>query len=114
IFYTASEADWHNPEIAPDLRRYFSGRAGVSAEERVRLFKLAWDVCGEAFSQRMSQYCRFYGGDPIRIRALYQAVHPDRRQLGEIVERALGRREEAPLPLAMRSRPGPPGSPPPK
>jgi Aromatic ring hydroxylase len=68
------------------------GRAGVSAEERIALFKLAWDVTGDAFAQRMAQYVRFYSGDPIRLTAGFYSQY-DKGPLFELVERALGRRE---------------------
>ncbi len=74
------------------------GRAGVSAEERIALFKLAWDATGESFAQRMAQYVRFYSGDPIRLTAGFYAQY-DKAPLFELVERALGRRDGVPLPI---------------
>src|SRR5262249_58067449 len=75
------------------------GGAGVSAEERIALFKLAWDVTGETFAQRMQQYVRFYSGDPIRLTAGFYAQY-DKAPLLEIVERALGRRDGRPIPIS--------------
>src|SRR5512144_3223052 len=106
FFYAPSEADLQNPELRPHIDRYVRGRAGVSAEERVALFKLAWDVTGEAFAQRMAQYVRFYSGDPIRLTAGFYAQY-DRAPLLELVERALGHRDGVPLPIT----PAEPGSP---
>ena len=74
-------------------------RAGISAEERIALFKLAWDVTGESFGQRMAQYVRFYSGDPIRLTAGFYAQY-DKQPLFEIVERALGRRDGLPIPIS--------------
>ncbi|HKX02118.1 MAG TPA: 4-hydroxyphenylacetate 3-hydroxylase N-terminal domain-containing protein [Methylomirabilota bacterium] len=106
FFYAPSEADLQSPEIRPLIDRYVRGRAGVSAEERIALFKLAWDVTGEAFAQRMAQYVRFYSGDPIRLTAGFYAQY-DKAPLLDLVERALGRREGVPLPIT----PVEPGSP---
>lgn len=64
-------ADFDNPELRSDIDKYYGGRSGVSAEERVRVFKLAWDLCGEAFGQRLLQYERYYTGDPVRKRAIF-------------------------------------------
>ena len=64
FFYAPTEADLASPEVRPYIDKYVRGRAGVSAEERIALFKLAWDVTGESFAQRMAQYVRFYSGDP--------------------------------------------------
>ncbi len=99
FFYAPSEADLANPEVRPYIDRYVRGRAGVSAEERIALFKLAWDVTGETFAQRMAQYVRFYSGDPIRLTAGFYAQY-DKAPLFEIVERALGRREGQPIPIS--------------
>jgi anthranilate 3-monooxygenase (FAD) / 4-hydroxyphenylacetate 3-monooxygenase len=99
FFYAPSEADLANAELRPYLDKYVRGRAGVSAEERIALFKLAWDVTGETFAQRMAQYVRFYSGDPIRLTAGFYAQY-DKAPLLEIVERALGRRDGQPIPIS--------------
>ena len=106
FFYAPAEADLANPEIRPYIDKYVRGRAGVSAEERIALFKLAWDVTGESFASRMAQYVRFYSGDPIRLMAGFYAQY-DRAPLFEIVERALARRENTPIPIS----PDNPGAP---
>jgi len=99
FFYAPSEADLQNEEIRPLIDRYVRGRAGVSAEERIALFKLAWDVTGDSFAQRMAQYVRFYSGDPIRLTAGFYGQY-DKASLFELVERALGRREGQPIALS--------------
>lgn len=98
FFYAPTEADLASPEVRPYIDRYVRGRAGVSAEERIALFKLAWDVTGETFAQRMAQYVRFYSGDPIRLTAGFYQQY-DKAPLFELVERALGRRDGVPLPI---------------
>ena len=98
FFYAPSQADLANPEIRPAIDRYVRGRAGVSAEDRIALFKLAWDATGESFAQRMAQYVRYYSGDPIRLTAGFYMQY-DKAPLFEIVERALGRRDGQPLPI---------------
>jgi anthranilate 3-monooxygenase (FAD)/4-hydroxyphenylacetate 3-monooxygenase len=106
FFYAPSEADLASPELRPHIDRYVRGRAGVSAEERIALFKLAWDATGEAFAQRMAQYVRFYSGDPIRLTAGFYTQY-DKGPLFELVERALGHRDGVPLPIT----PDDPGAP---
>jgi len=59
--------DFASP-IGADVRKYYQG-AGVSALERTKLFKLAWDLTGDAFGQRALQYERYYAGDPVRLTA---------------------------------------------
>jgi anthranilate 3-monooxygenase (FAD)/4-hydroxyphenylacetate 3-monooxygenase len=99
FFYAPSEADLASPELRPYLDRYVRGRAGVSAEERIALFKLAWDATGESFASRMAQYVRFFSGDPIRLTAGFYTQY-DKAPLLELVERALGRRAGVPLPIS--------------
>jgi len=67
------EADLRSA-IGPDIARYYRG-AGVDAEERIHLSKLAWDVTGTQFGQRMLQYERYYAGDPVRVGANYYLDH---------------------------------------
>ena len=66
LLISPTEADLRS-EIGPDIARYYKG-AGVEAEERIRLFKLAWDATGTQFGQRMLHYERYYAGDPVRRR----------------------------------------------
>ncbi|HUO62126.1 MAG TPA: 4-hydroxyphenylacetate 3-hydroxylase N-terminal domain-containing protein [Terriglobales bacterium] len=106
FFYAPSEADLGSAEIRPYIDRYVRGRAGVAAEERIALFKLAWDVTGESFGQRMAQYVRFYSGDPIRLTAGFYTQY-DKAPLLELVERALGRRDGEPIPISL-DNPGAP------
>lgn len=51
-------ADFEHPELREELDRYYVGTGGISSVERVSIFKLAWDLCGEAFGQRLLQYER--------------------------------------------------------
>lgn len=55
-------------ELKPLLQRYFRG-ADVPAEDRVRLFQLAWDLVGSPLGSRHELYERFYTGDPVRMYA---------------------------------------------
>jgi 4-hydroxyphenylacetate 3-monooxygenase len=47
------------------LQLYFEG-ASVGAEQKVKLFKLAWDLIGSPLDSRHELYERFYTGDPVR------------------------------------------------
>ncbi len=63
-----SMEDFDSP-IAADVATYYQGAAGTDARQRVALFKMAWDVCGDAFGQRQVQYERYHQGDPVRLMA---------------------------------------------
>ena len=86
LLISPTEADLRSP-IGPDIARYYKG-AGVEAEERIRLFKLAWDATGTQFGQRMLHYERYYAGDPVRVSAAYHAAY-DVTPLLAMVQRAL-------------------------
>ncbi|WP_431899024.1 4-hydroxyphenylacetate 3-hydroxylase family protein [Nonomuraea sp. bgisy101] len=59
----SSVAEFRNPATRPDIDRYVQS-PGVPAEERVKLFKLAWDAVGSEFGGRHHQYEMFYAGAP--------------------------------------------------
>lgn len=73
--------------IRGDLDRYYRG-AGISALERTRISKLAWDATGTQFGQRMLHYERYFGGDPVRNGANFYLAY-DVAPLLRLVERAL-------------------------
>jgi 4-hydroxyphenylacetate 3-monooxygenase len=58
------KADFATP-IAPDPERYLETDTRT-AQERVKLFHLAWDVACSAFGGRQELYKRFFQGDTLR------------------------------------------------
>ena len=71
-----SEGDFDAP-IGPEVERYLTTDT-AEARERVRLFRLAWDVACSAFGGRQVLYERFFGGDPTRnALLLYGAYNRD-------------------------------------
>lgn len=54
--------------ISKHMHHYFEGKT-VSAEKKVQLFKLAWDLIGSPLGARHELYERFYAGDPVRAYA---------------------------------------------
>ena len=71
---TPSEADLDGP-LAGDIAQYLA-TDNASARDRVRLFRLAWDVAGSSFGSRQVLYERFFASDPLtRARAL-AAIYP--------------------------------------
>lgn len=59
--------DFYGP-ISKLMHLYFEG-ATISAEKKVQLFKLAWDLIGSPLGSRHELYERFYAGDPFRAYA---------------------------------------------
>lgn len=66
----SSVADLTSPLTAADIGRYVQS-PGVDSEERVKLFKLAWDIIGSEFAGRHQQYEMFYAGAPFVVKGAY-------------------------------------------
>ena len=66
-------------EIRSGISVTFSGEAmrtdTASAEDRVRLFRLAWDTCCSAFGSRQVLYERFFQGDVYRNVVLLNGLY---------------------------------------
>ena len=56
-----TEADMNGP-LALEINKYLETDT-ASAEERVRLFRLAWDTSCSAFGSRQVLYERYFGGN---------------------------------------------------
>ena len=78
---TPSEADFRGP-LAPDLEQYLATDA-ASARDRVKLFRLAWDIAGSAFGSRQVLYERFFASDPLNRARTLIAMYPK----SELIER---------------------------
>ncbi|HXF83045.1 MAG TPA: 4-hydroxyphenylacetate 3-monooxygenase, oxygenase component [bacterium] len=61
-----TRADLDAAALRPVIDRYYQA-ARLNAEDRVRLFRLAWDVALSAFGARQVLYERFFFGDPVRM-----------------------------------------------
>ncbi|UOQ45997.1 4-hydroxyphenylacetate 3-monooxygenase, oxygenase component [Halobacillus salinarum] len=62
-----------NSSIKEDLNHYLQA-GDKKGEEKVRLFRLAWDLCLSSFGGRQTLYERFFFGDPIRVsQSIYNA-----------------------------------------
>jgi 4-hydroxyphenylacetate 3-monooxygenase len=63
----SSVADLVNPETRADIDHYVYS-PNMPAEQRVKLFKLAWDAVGSEFAGRHHQYELFYAGAPFVVK----------------------------------------------
>ena len=77
-----------DPELRPLIDRYLPGANGMAAEERIRIFRLAWDFAGSALASRNEQYERFYLASSPRNLARHLAF-TDRSRADRLVERFL-------------------------
>ena len=78
-----AEADLKGP-LAGEIHRYLDTDTATAAE-RIRLFRLAWDVSCSAFGGRQTLYERYFGGDAARNAALLYQIY-DRGAAREMVE----------------------------
>ena len=60
------KADLDSGELRPLIEQYYQA-ARLPAGERIRLFRLAWDVALSSFGSRQVLYERFFFGDPVRM-----------------------------------------------
>jgi 4-hydroxyphenylacetate 3-monooxygenase len=78
---TPSEADFGSP-VAPFIEQYLATETS-GARDRVKLFRLAWDIAGSAFGSRQVLYERFFASDPLSRARTLGAMYPKQ----EVMER---------------------------
>ena len=61
--------------IQTDLDQYLQA-ATKNAEDRVKIFRLAWDLTMSSFGTRQTQYERYFFGDPIRLSSRLYKAYP--------------------------------------
>lgn len=71
--------------IGADLNLYLQG-AKKSAEDRVKIFRLAWDLTMSSFGTRQTQYERFFFGDPIRVASDLYKSFPKEQYIKNVCE----------------------------
>src|SRR5713101_4847439 len=76
-----SEADFASP-LAPDIEQYLATDT-ATARDRVKLFRLAWDIAGSAFGSRQVLYERFFASDHLTRARTLNAIYPK----AEVMER---------------------------
>lgn len=70
-------------EIRPDLDQYLQGTT-KTAEERVKIFRLAWDLTMSAFGTRQTQYERYFFGDPVRLSSNLYWTYPKEKYVDSV------------------------------
>ena len=66
LMLTPTEQDVEGP-ISDSIAKFYQG-AAINGPERVRLFRLAWDLIGTQFGSRQALYERFFNGDVTQLR----------------------------------------------
>ena len=73
LMLTPTEQDMAGP-LAADIDKFYQGTS-INAKERVRLFRLAWDLIGTQFGSRQTLYERFFNGDVVQLRQRRYATY---------------------------------------
>jgi 4-hydroxyphenylacetate 3-monooxygenase len=74
-----TDAQLNDPKLRPLIDRYLRGAGTTNAEERARIFRLAWDFVGSALASRNELYERFYLASGARNYQIAQALAPKER-----------------------------------
>ena len=87
-----SEADFRGP-LAPVIEQYLATDS-TPARDRVKLFRLAWDIACSSFGSRQVLYERFFASDPLTRARIMNAIYPK----SDVIDRVrafLGRDDDA-------------------
>jgi 4-hydroxyphenylacetate 3-monooxygenase len=97
-----TKADLDNDDLRPLIEKYYQA-ARLPAAERIRLFRLAWDLALSSFGSRQVLYERFFFGDPVRMQMATFASY-DRRPVIDRVREFLSRAGDEEPRLRTRTR----------
>jgi 4-hydroxyphenylacetate 3-monooxygenase len=87
LLTTPARAALADETLRPLLEKYLKG-VGADAEQRSRLFRLAWDFAATALGSRNEQYERFYLGSVGRSLTMLQ-TNGDRTRANRLLDRFL-------------------------
>jgi 4-hydroxyphenylacetate 3-monooxygenase len=88
---TPSEKDFKGP-LRDHIEQYLATDT-TPARDRVKLFRLAWDLAGNTFGSRQVLYERFFASDPLtRARAL-ASIYPKKEVMDRVLD-FLGRDDD--------------------
>ena len=90
-----SQASVESPALVEDIERFYQG-ATLGGTERIRLFRLAWDIACSSFAGRQVLYERYFAGDFYRNVAVHYVNH-DKRPYTRRVEAFLAREPSPPV-----------------
>ena len=82
LMLTPTHDDVEGP-LADMIGKYYQG-ATVGARDRIRLFRLAWDLVGTQFGSRQALYERFFNGDTVVLRQRRYAGYDYTRALDTV------------------------------
>jgi len=72
LLATPTRSQLEDPQLRPLIDLYYQGAGDMTAEERIAIFRTAWDFVGSALAGRGELYERFYLASSQRM---YQVAH---------------------------------------
>jgi 4-hydroxyphenylacetate 3-monooxygenase len=94
LLATPTESELREPGLRDLVARYLRGANDLGAEERARVFRLAWDFVGSALAGRNQLYERFYLASGARNYQIAHTIAP-RERANRLVDQILGLRGAA-------------------
>jgi 4-hydroxyphenylacetate 3-monooxygenase len=91
-----TRAQLDDPKLRPLIDKYLHGASDMNAEDRARIFRLAWDFVGSALASRNELYERFYLASGARNYQIAQVLAPKERAR-RLVDELLGLASRDPL-----------------
>ncbi|GGK17342.1 4-hydroxyphenylacetate 3-monooxygenase, oxygenase component [Deinococcus malanensis] len=82
IIMMPSKADREGP-LGPQIAKFLQA-GNASADERLKLFRLAWDMAMSSFAGRQELYERFFFGDPVRMHSALYEVYDSSEAVGRV------------------------------
>jgi 4-hydroxyphenylacetate 3-monooxygenase len=79
LLATPSRSQLDDPKMRPLIEKFLCGAKGIGAEERARIFRLAWDFVGTALAGRNELYERFYLASGARNYQIANLIAPKER-----------------------------------
>jgi 4-hydroxyphenylacetate 3-monooxygenase len=79
-----NEADFRGP-LGPDIEQYLATDT-TTARDRVKLFRLAWDIAGSSFGSRQVLYERFFASDPLTRARFLSAMYPKEELMKRVLD----------------------------
>ena len=89
---TPTEADFRGP-LADHIEQYLA-TDNTAATDRVKLFRLAWDIAGTSFGSRQVLYERFFASDPLTRARAIASIYPKKEVMDRVLD-FLGRDDDA-------------------
>jgi len=81
---TPTEADFKGP-LADHIEQYLA-TDNSEAKDRVKLFRLAWDIAGTSFGSRQVLYERFFASDPLTRARAIASIYPKKEVMDRVLE----------------------------